>query len=223
MDTKQVGVVDVKVKDAGEGADGFGTFEAVLSAASVDRDGEVVDAHAFEPLPESIVIHTDHVFSVANAVARAVPSYENGTLVVRGRFSSDPVAQSVRKKVQEGIITTMSAGFMGADRDVKDGVPHITKGELLEGSFVTVPSNRDALVLSAKVAKVTGDVDLLQKLHDLAVSQGAACEHKHHASPESAPTEPAKAAAPATAKSPADVAALLRARAALAAGETALL
>lgn len=209
MDAKRVGVLDVDVKDAGDG-EGFGSFEAVLSAASLDRDGEVVDAKAFEPLPKSIVIHTDHVFSVANAVARAVPSYENGNLVVRGYYSSDPVAQQVRAKVREGIITTMSAGFMGAERSTKDGVPHITKGELLEGSFVTVPSNRDALVLAAKAAKVTNDSDLLQKLHDLSVSQGATCDHKHV---PSTATEPGKAAAPATAMSPADVARIRLARA----------
>lgn len=205
MSTKQLGVVDVSVKDAGDG-EGHGAFEAVLSTASVDRDGEVVEAHAFEPLPESIVIHTDHVFSVANAVARAVPSYEDGRLILRGYWSSDAEAQKVRQKVREGIINTMSAGFMSAERTDKDGVPHITKGELLEGSFVTVPSNRDALVLAAKAAKAPQDADLLQKLHDLAVSHGAACDHKTPDAVEAQDTaDPEeKAAAPAAAAPPAD-------------------
>jgi hypothetical protein len=102
---------------------------------------------------------------------------------------------------------------MGAQRtkDEKSGAIHVTKGELLEGSFVTVPSNRDALVLAAKTAKVTTDTDLLQKLHDLSVSQGATCEHKHEAS-STEQTEPVNAAAPATA-SPADVARIYMARA----------
>jgi HK97 family phage prohead protease len=148
MDTKALGVVDVAVKATD--AEGNGEFEAILSAPTRDRDGEVIDPKAFEPLPESIVIHTDHVFGVSTAVARAVPYYEGDLLKAKGYFGSDATSQAVRQKLLDGIITTMSVGFMNAKRTVKDGVPHITSGELLEASFVSVPSNREAQVLAAK-------------------------------------------------------------------------
>lgn len=153
MDAKKLGVLDVSVKDAGAGS-GSGEFEAILSAPTKDRDGEVVSARAFEPLPESIVIHIDHAFGVGTAVARAVPRYDGDLLVAKGFYGSDPESQSVRQKVLDGIITTMSVGFMDAQREVKDGVTHIVKAELLEASFVSVPSNREALVLAAKSANL---------------------------------------------------------------------
>ena len=153
MNIKKMGVLDVSVKDAGEGS-GNGEFEAILSAPTLDRDGEVIDAKAFEPLPESIVIHVDHAMGVSTAVARAVPRYDGDLLVAKGYYGSDPESQAVRQKVIDGIITTMSVGFMDAQREIKDGVTHIVKGELLEASFVSVPSNREALVLAAKSAKL---------------------------------------------------------------------
>ena len=55
-----------------------GGFRAIASTADMDRDGEVIDAGAFAvgpPLPASIPVHADHVASVNNLVARAVPSY----------------------------------------------------------------------------------------------------------------------------------------------------
>ena len=153
MNVKNMGVLCATVKDAGDGS-GNGEFEAVLSAPTLDRDGEVIDAKAFEPLPESIVIHVDHAMGVSTAVARAVPRYDGDLLVAKGYYGSDPDSQAVRQKVIDGIITTMSVGFMDAQREIKDGVTHIVKGELLEASFVSVPSNREALVLAAKSAKL---------------------------------------------------------------------
>jgi HK97 family phage prohead protease len=202
--------IDVTVKDAGEGK-GHGEFEAILSAPTLDRDGEVVAPKAFDPLPESIVIHVDHAFGVKTAVARAVPRYEGDLLLARGFFGSDPDSQAVRQKVKDGIITTMSVGFMNAKREDVDGVPHVIKGELLEASFVSVPSNREALVLAAKAANF-GD-DETQKMHDLAVANGAACDHKTPDAQSEPVTDPEKDAAPAASKSPADVAALIAARA----------
>lgn len=153
MESKS-GIFDARatVKEVGDGS-GAGEFEAILSVPSLDRDGEVIDAKAFEPLPpEGIVIHKDHNFSVDSAVAWANVAYQGDQLVARGFFSSDPDSQIVRTKVKEGIIRTMSVGFMDATRKSVDGTPHITGGELLEASFVSVPSNRDAMILSAKSA-----------------------------------------------------------------------
>jgi HK97 family phage prohead protease len=266
VNTKKMGVLNVAVKDAGTGS-GNGEFEAILSAPTLDRDGEVIDAKAFEPLPESIVIHVDHAMGVSTAVARAVPAYEGDLLVAKGYYGSDAESQAVRQKVIDGIITTMSVGFMDAQREIKDGVTHIVKGELLEASFVSVPSNREALVLAAKSARLDEAVatrdykslagsfeeraDLLRRAirdanpnswwsyvvatFDDAVVYQLDDESTYRApysisegavtlgSPEPvevtevlAPaksTDPEKAAAPAAAKSPADVAYLLSRRA----------
>nr|HPJ19509.1 hypothetical protein [Actinomycetota bacterium] len=102
-----------------------GEFEVVLSAATVDRDGEVIEARAFEPLPESIPFHAFHDFH--DPIGRGVPFYDGDVLKARGVYASTPRAQEIRTLVAEGIIGHTSVGFMSASRkDGEDGIPHIT-------------------------------------------------------------------------------------------------
>lgn len=186
-------LADVKATSS---EDPNGTFEAVISAPTLDRDGEVIEANAFAPLPKTIPIHAFHNFD--DPVAVAEPFYDGYVLKATGRFASTTRAQEVRQLVVDGVIETMSVGFRDAKREMKDGVPYITSAELLEASFVSIPANREALVLSAKeFAEKVG----VQQAHDLAVSSGAVCDAKHDVTVEQvaeAPQEAAvKAAAPA--------------------------
>lgn len=206
---KRVALFEVKALDD---TDMNGEFEAILSVPTIDRDGEVIDGKAFEPLPESIPIHAFHDFS--SPVATATPFYEGDILKARGVFDPDQAAQTIRAKVGRSI-RFMSVGFMGATRTDQDGVPHISKGELLEASFVSVPSNREAAILAVKdfTAKVGArnsgsDAERLQSIHDLAVANGAACETKAVESAEGKTptiTEPELATAQAPADAPHDV------------------
>jgi len=160
-----------------------GEFEVILSAQTLDRDGEVIEAKAFEPLPESIPFHAFHDFH--DPIGRGAPFYDGDVLKARGVYASTPRAQEIRTLVAEGIIGHTSVGFMSAARkDGEDGTPHITNGELLEGSFVSVPSNREAAVLAAKSFDAylkagsrnsAKDAERLQAIHDLAVDNGAKC------------------------------------------------
>jgi hypothetical protein len=127
-----------------------GSFEVILSAPTLDRDGEVIDTGAFEPLPKHITFDIDHGLSTATTVGSGEPRYEDGVLKVSGTFSSIPRAQEVRTLVNEGHIRTTSVAFMAPKREVKDGVPHIVSAEILNGAFVPVPSNRESVVLAAK-------------------------------------------------------------------------
>lgn len=179
-----------KVKSA-ESENPSGEFEIVMSTDAVDRDGESIVKGAFDPLPESIPVHAFHDFN--DPVGRAVPSYdENGRLVGRGFFASTPRAQEIRQLVADGVIGHTSVGFMAAERkDGKDGgAPEITGAELLEVSFVSVPSNRDAAVLAVKTAAAKAgarnnskDAERLQAAHDLLVQNGAKCVEANEATP----------------------------------------
>lgn len=145
--TKAVGLVDAVESDEPNGA-----FEVVLSAPTLDRDREVIDARAFDPLPDHVPFDIDHSMTVTGTVGSGTPYYsEDGTLRVKGTFASTPLAQEVRTLVAEGHIRTTSVTFMSADR-VKDekGILHVKSAELLNGTFCPVPSNRQAVVLSAK-------------------------------------------------------------------------
>jgi hypothetical protein len=149
-ESKMFALGEVKAVEDADG-DPNGEFDVILSAPTLDRDGEVIDAKVFDPLPSHITFDIDHGMSTATTVGSGVPSYDDqGRLRVKGTYSSIPRAQEVRTLVREGHIRTTSVAFMGAVREEKDGVPHIVKAELLNGAFVAIPSNRDALVLSAK-------------------------------------------------------------------------
>lgn len=180
--TKAVGLVEETQTD-----DPNGAFEVVLSAATLDRDGEIVDSRAFEPLPDHVPFDTDHGMTVGTTVGSGVPYYhEDGTLRVKGTYASTAYAQEVRTLVSEGHIRTTSVTFMAADRQKDEkGVVHVKSAELLNGTFTPIPSNREAVVLSAKsLAAMTekvgarnnsADAETIQGIHDYATALGADC------------------------------------------------
>lgn len=202
MDGKSFALCEVKTLDS---SDPNGEFEAILSAPTLDRDGEVIEAGAFNPLPDRIPIDVDHGMTVDSTVGSGSPFYDGDLLKIRGRFASTERAQTVRTLIAEGHVDRMSVTFMNADRQDKDGVPHIVHAELLNAAFVPIPSNRQAAVLMAKAFQPDSDelkatkADRLQSIHDLAVANGAVCgkaAHVHQDENESeadAPETPAAA------------------------------
>lgn len=143
---KYLTVAVKSVSDAGSGR-----FEAIASAPTLDRDGEVIAKGAFNPLPDTVPIHVDHRMSSEGLVGSARPFYSGDNLLVRGTFAGTARGQEVRQLVKEGHLNRMSVGFMDARKSkAPDGTTIITKAELLEVSFVTVSSNREAMVLAAK-------------------------------------------------------------------------
>jgi hypothetical protein len=161
--------------------EGPGSFEVVLSTPAKDRDGDELAAEDWKlPLPEHITFDTDHGMSVASTVGSGVPSIEDGKLVVRGTYSSLPRAQEVRTLVKEGHIRTTSVAFM-SEKLAKDASGKSrTVRELLNGAFVAIPSNREALVLSSKALEAkagarhsAADMAHIQAIHDAALALGA--------------------------------------------------
>jgi hypothetical protein len=166
---------DADIKAVTDG--GIGEFEAVLSVPTVDRDGEVVDARAFDPLPEYIPIDIDHGMSVTSTVGSGTPFYDGDTLRFRGSFASTQLGQEVRTLVMEGHIRKMSVAFMSAQRtEDESGTVHVVKAELLNAAIVAIPSNREADILAAKALDLRATkAASLQQIHDLATSAGADC------------------------------------------------
>lgn len=210
MTTKTFGVLDAVVKAAGDS----GEFEAILSVPSVDRDGEIIDPFAFNPLPAKITIDIDHGMSVASTVGSAEPYYTpDGVLMCRGTFASTSRAQEVRTLVKEGHIDRMSVAYRAAryEIDQTDGLPHLRSGELLNAAIVPIPANRDAAILVAKTGARNSakDLERIQSIFELAADLGAVCPNcagKAAAAPDTktADTDPEPAAAPAAA-APAEV------------------
>jgi HK97 family phage prohead protease len=155
MDSKNILRGEIKSADDKDPA---GAFVAVLSAPTLDRDGEIIDAGAFEPLPEHIPIDVDHGMDTRSTVGSGRPYYDGDLLMFEGRFASTPLGQETRTLVTEGHVRKMSVAFMGAQREEdEDGVVHIRSGELLNAAVVSIPSNRDADILAAKAFEQARD------------------------------------------------------------------
>jgi hypothetical protein len=166
-----------------------GAFRVVLSAPTKDRDGDTLLSDEWKtPLPDHITFDSDHGMSVATTVgsgtpyindAGQVPEAPEGALIVDGTYSSLPRAQEVRTLVNEEHIRTTSVAFM-TEKYAKSGVgkPDAVRRELLNGAFVAIPSNREALVLSSKALKSgarnsASDAEHIQAIHDHASALGA--------------------------------------------------
>jgi len=158
-----------------------GSFRVVLSAPTLDRDGDTLLPEEWkQPLPDHITFDVDHEMSVRGTIGSGqpyindkgqVPDAPQGALIVDGTFSSLQQAQDARTLVKEGHIRTTSVAFMTERSKSKDGVTSVTR-ELLNGAFVAIPSNREALVLSSKGLKAGArhnatDLNIIQQIHDL--------------------------------------------------------
>lgn len=149
---KRTKTYDAVVK-AGSSGGKNGSFEAILSAPTLDRDGDVFATSEWKlPLPDHITIDIDHGMSAATTVGSAEPFFDDdGNLRVRGTFASTPLGQEIRTLVNEGHIRTMSVAALEDSAPTKDadGNSVVTR-ELLNGAFVAVPSNREAQILASK-------------------------------------------------------------------------
>jgi hypothetical protein len=184
MGGEQVTLVTKRMTVSPGTDDGTGTFDAILSTPSVDRDGESLASHHWkQPLPARIAITVDHTGSVSDVVASGEPYIaSDGSLRLRGRFSATEKGQTVRQLVVGGDVNSLSVEFLR--RKDANGQP---VNELTAASFVLLPANTDAVVLSAKAFDAGleailagkslggGDAAMLQAIHDAAGHLGAQC------------------------------------------------
>jgi len=138
------------------GKDGKKRFTFVVSTASEDRhETEIMpeggDLRFFKENPVVLFNHDqDKVIGRSPSI-----QLENGRIVAQVEFDSDdPFAANIERKVENGFINATSIGFIikkwefDEDRDVF----RILEWELVEFSIVSVPSNREALVLERSLA-----------------------------------------------------------------------
>jgi HK97 family phage prohead protease len=127
-----------------------GSFSAIASTGRVDRDGESIAPGALNPLPATVAVHLGHDLTAKNAVAVGIPRYERDQLLIDATFGTDPDSQYARRKVQEGLIAAVSIAFLGKRWETRAGIKTLVEGELLSVDLVSVPSNSDARILSAR-------------------------------------------------------------------------
>jgi len=141
------------------------SYIAVLSDNSVDRDGEIVGVEALKTLSKDdgrVSILVNHENKVENMVGewtnrRVKKIGEHYAYIAEPKwFLSNPLARMIKGMLDEGAIIGISIGAIVKDFVEKevDGVKRTvyTVLELLEASFVAIPSNRHGQAMA--VAKM---------------------------------------------------------------------
>ncbi len=131
-----------------ESADDMFTF--VGSDETLDRVGEVIpiDSWNLKNYKKNPILLVNHDYKVENIVGKAKNTrVEDGKLLFDAVFHDiTPLARDVKEMVKQGILSTVSVGFMRKGPK-KDG--DMEMNELFEISFVPVPANPSASRLKA--------------------------------------------------------------------------
>lgn len=131
--------------DATKAASDTGTFEVVATTENLDRYQEVIKLDGWDVAHylKNPVILWGHDHSKLIGMATSVEIID-GKMIVKGKFAPTAEGQEKRKLYDMGFLRATSVGFIEKEREGN----LITKSELLELSFVSVPANPYALRLS---------------------------------------------------------------------------
>lgn len=137
-------------------------FTFTINTSAKDRHGTVieprgVDYSAFQRNP---VVLFNHDYD--RPIGRAANVQLRGdALIAEVEFDEeDEFAQGIRRKVEQKYLNGASIGFMIREwtEDEEDSTFRVIESELVEFSIVTVPSNRDALVMSRSLSGVAQEL-----------------------------------------------------------------
>jgi phage head maturation protease len=125
-----------------------GTFEVIITTENLDRYQEVIsldgwDLTHYRNNPVVLWGHDHHQLPVGIATSVDIV---DGKMVAKGKFAPHAFAQTIRELYDMGVLRATSVGFIEKEREGN----LITKAELLEFSFVSVPANPYALSLMVK-------------------------------------------------------------------------
>ena len=131
-------------------------FDVVATTEDTDRDNEVIKVNWWDTKnwEKSPVILANHSYIIENIIWKGIKFYtSNGVKRMKWVFSkSNPLWILARNLYNEGMLKTVSVGFIPTKRNEQDH-KIIEKAELLEVSFVAVPCNPNALSLDWKLYK----------------------------------------------------------------------
>jgi hypothetical protein len=154
-----------EAKAVGEPGDRVRRF--ILSTGSVDREGDVIDQDGWdlESFREAGVFlwaHNNHLPPIGDPIAaeiRDVPRFGKA-LVIDVRFApadmphpmGEGFGHTIMRMYDEDLLKSTSAGFLPLEYSFADDrgffAMNFLRQELLEGSAVPVPANRDALQIA---------------------------------------------------------------------------
>jgi HK97 family phage prohead protease len=177
----------------------------VASTAASDRYGDVVDqSWKLDSYKQNPVIQVDHDYRAESTVGRAEEAaVEDGALVVKVKWGSDPKSKEIAAKVKDGLLSAVSVGFrpgraarrseLPADHpyyaDAKSNPYGMVfyDNELLEVSVVAVPANPEALAQRAAPSTPALSDGDMQRIADAVLLRLASAQSLSAPAPKAAP------------------------------------
>lgn len=139
----------VKVQD-----DEDRTFDVIATTQDPDRDNEIIKVNGWDikNWEKNPVILANHNYTIESIIGKGLKFYtSNGKKRLKGVFSkTNPLGVLARNLYNEGMLKTVSVGFIPLKRNEQD-YKIIEKAELLETSFVAIPCNPNAVSLDEKL------------------------------------------------------------------------
>jgi len=131
-------------------------FKGYASTYDLDRGGDIIVRGAFDKtLAENasqvkiLYMHKQDSPIGKPMLMRA----DDKGLYIEGKISDTALGKDVKILMQDGVITSMSIGFMTKEVDYNsDGVRLIKELDLIEFSLVTYPMNEKAIITQVKNA-----------------------------------------------------------------------
>ena len=156
---KIVSLTDITTKDSSEHPGGeISGLASVFDV--VDLQGEIVRAGAFretvknfKPAKGLPLLDNHRLFGGVDAVAGKVFELRETSkgLFFRAFFATDAASQSIRTKIKDGILDSLSIGFNVVKRKVRsDGIVELLTLSLREVSIVFLPANPSAVISGVK-------------------------------------------------------------------------
>ena len=141
------------------GDDSQRKVRAIISSEAIDRDMDSMSLTGLNVshFLKNPVVLWNHNHNIPIAKATSI-SIEEGKMIADVVFPEEgisPKSDEVYGLIKAGIINSTSIGFIMQDLEFKEvGDDYhwkITESELMEFSFVSVPSNREAMILERSV------------------------------------------------------------------------
>lgn len=154
------------------------TVRVICSTEDMDRAGEVIVQAGIDLAPYKanpiVLWQHDPMHPVGEATDIRV---EEGRLVATVRFAPpgvSPEADKVRGLVKAGIVRGVSVGINPLDTEPMDAADtrksapvRYLKSELMEFSFVSIPANPSALIVSRSAARRAAGAPVVKSLYDI--------------------------------------------------------
>ena len=166
-------------------------YNVVASNGDLNRNGESVnpDGWDLKNFKANPIILVDHDYSVEKAVgiAKGVKVVDGELVFKSVEFSqTNPLARLTFNLIKEGILKTVSAGYIVHQWGGENDKYSIMKQELLETSWVVVPANPKAMTKNQidSLNELKKSIDAIKPKHDEADSEPKEPEEEPVTEPE---------------------------------------